>query len=53
MQSLVLVNTWTAKGCSETGLPMHSTDQGFWSEQFRKYLSCEAQVSFQNVQNFM
>ena len=34
----------TAEGCSETGPAMHSSNDVFRSEQFRKYLSYEAEV---------
>ena len=42
----------TIEGCSETGPFRHLSNHVFRSIYFRKYISYEAHLLFQNVQNF-
>ena len=37
------------KGCSQTGSFRHSSNSAFWSQEYQKYLSYEAHLSFQIV----
>ena len=41
------------KACSETALFRESSNQDFHSPQFRKYISYDNQLFFQNVKNLM
>ena len=51
LQCVGPVNTLTAEICSETRPAMHSNFHDFCSEYFRKYLSYEPQLFFENFQN--
>ena len=52
-QCLGFVNTLTLEGCSETGAFGHSRNHIFWSLKLQNYLSCEADLFFQNAENFI
>ena len=50
---LGLVDTFTPEGFSETGHFMHLSIHVLRSPQFQKYLSQEANFSFENIANLM